>query len=297
MGVVGSCVTVAIPVFNAKVTLADALRSVFSQTYQDWQLLIIDDGSTDGTSEYLKTIRDERVTLVQDGQNLGLAARLNQAAWLCETPLLFRMDADDMMHPQRIEKQRRAAINHPSASMLGCRSLAIDDDGALLGLFREPTVGSTRRDWMEGCGLTHPTVVARTDWLRRHPYKESLRRAEDLDLWVRYRDAIEIQKLDLALHFYRVPRHVRVGSYRLQKACERSIIREHFSERDEIANRLQLLARSYAKETVAVSMSRLGLDSVLRARKIAPLPPAEAQEARSILRQIRSYRLPSPPDV
>jgi len=76
----GATVTIGIPFLNARRTLADAVRSVFAQTHGDWELLLVDDGSTDGSSEVVRQLRDPRVRLLADGAQLGLCARLNQIA-------------------------------------------------------------------------------------------------------------------------------------------------------------------------------------------------------------------------
>src|SRR5688572_8039312 len=99
------CVTVGIPFLNGKRTLVDAVRSVFAQTFTDWELILMDDGSTDGSADLVRGIDDPRVRLVSDGVNRGLCDRLNQIASLAQGRYLARMDADDLMHAQRLERQ------------------------------------------------------------------------------------------------------------------------------------------------------------------------------------------------
>ena len=101
----GVTVTIGIPFLNARRTLADAVRSVFAQTHGDWELLLVDDGSTDGSSDVVRQLLDPRVRLLADGVTLGLCARLNQIAAAARGAYLARMDADDLMHPERIARQ------------------------------------------------------------------------------------------------------------------------------------------------------------------------------------------------
>src|SRR5262245_45190822 len=98
-------VTIAIPCFNAASTLPMAISSVFAQSYESWRLVIVDDGSTDQTVALAQSVVDPRVSVIADGQHLGLSRRLNQIAEACQSPFLARMDADDAMHPERMEKQ------------------------------------------------------------------------------------------------------------------------------------------------------------------------------------------------
>ena len=98
-------VTIAIPFYNPGPAFEDAIKSVFAQTYTNWELLLVNDGSTDDSLEKALAIKDSRVQVINDGKNLGLGARLNQIAQLASGEYLARMDADDIMHPERIENK------------------------------------------------------------------------------------------------------------------------------------------------------------------------------------------------
>src|SRR5690554_4188978 len=90
-------VSIGIPFFNAEAYLLDAIKSVFAQTHQNWELILLDDGSTDRSLEIARSIDDPRVRVYSDGQNKHLAARLNEIARLARYEYLARMDADDLM--------------------------------------------------------------------------------------------------------------------------------------------------------------------------------------------------------
>jgi len=98
-------VSVGIPFLNPGPYLDLAVRSVFAQTYPNWELILVDDGSTDGSYERATAIQDPRVRVLRDGQNKGLPARLNEIVRLAKGELVARMDADDAMHPLRLAKQ------------------------------------------------------------------------------------------------------------------------------------------------------------------------------------------------
>ena len=105
-------VTVGLPFFNARRTLEAAIRSVFAQTFPHWELLLVDDGSTDGSLEIARSVRDHRVRVFSDGKNRRLATRLNEIATEARAPLLARMDADDLMHPERLALQAAFMETH-----------------------------------------------------------------------------------------------------------------------------------------------------------------------------------------
>ena len=99
--------TIGLPFFNNDKTLADAVKSILIQSYKDWELILIDDGSTDGSNDIAKKFAsiDNRIKLVSDGQNRGLIYRLNQIIDLAKGEYIARMDSDDMMMPGKLAKQ------------------------------------------------------------------------------------------------------------------------------------------------------------------------------------------------
>ena len=106
-------ITIGLPFYNAENYLELAIKSVFAQTYQDWELILMDDGSTDRSLEIAKSINDPRVSVYSDGKNKKLAARLNEIVRLAKYDYLARMDADDLMSTKRIETQMNILKNNP----------------------------------------------------------------------------------------------------------------------------------------------------------------------------------------
>ena len=98
-------VSIGLPFFNAGRMLTAALQSIFAQSLEDWELILLDDGSSDKSLHLAASIQDLRVRLFSDGRNRGLSYRLNQSALLARGKYLARMDADDVMHPDRLRRQ------------------------------------------------------------------------------------------------------------------------------------------------------------------------------------------------
>src|SRR5215471_13304565 len=121
--------TIGLPVYNAAPYLEDTLRSIFAQTFTEGELIIVDDGSTDHSREIVSTLGDERVQVVTDGKHLGLAARLNTIVRLARGKYVARMDADDLMHPNRLRAQVDFLIRHPAVDGLGCGLVILDRNG------------------------------------------------------------------------------------------------------------------------------------------------------------------------
>jgi glycosyltransferase involved in cell wall biosynthesis len=175
-----------LPIYNAGTTLPQALASIYHQTFHEWELILIDDGSTDGCMAGFSS-SDSRVRVVQDGRNLGLAARLNQGINLARGRYLARMDQDDIAYPGRLEAQVRFLDEHPDVDLTATRLLVFRDDGSVVGLF------PYRRTHAEICGMPwrgfyfpHPTWMGRIEWFRQHRYHiPEFVRAEDQELLLR----------------------------------------------------------------------------------------------------------------
>jgi murein biosynthesis integral membrane protein MurJ len=161
------------PVFNAGRYLRLAVLSIVKQTFTDWELLIIDDGSTDSALQDIADIRDHRIRILRDGKNKGLAARLNEAIDLARGLYFARMDQDDVSYPERFARQIEALGKDPSLDLVAVRAVAISADNRLTGMMPCPATQAqiTEKPW-RGFYLPHPTWMGRIEWFRKHRYKE-----------------------------------------------------------------------------------------------------------------------------
>ena len=196
-------VTIGIPFLNARRYLADAVRSVFAQTHGDWELLLIDDGSTDGSIAVVRHLDDPRVRVLGDGSNRGLCARLNQIASLAQGTYLARMDADDLMHPERIERQLKFLRANPNVDLIDTATFTVDDDLTPLGIRGDRPLDSRPEAVLRNGLLIHPTVMGRAEWFRSNPYDPVYVRAEDRELWSRTCATTKFARLCEPLFFYR----------------------------------------------------------------------------------------------
>jgi len=164
-------ITVAMPIYNAGEFLRLAVLSVVSQTFSDWELLIIDDGSTDNALAAISDIVDQRIHVIHDGNNRGLGARLNEAIDLAQGKYFARMDQDDVSFPERFEYQVRRLEAQPELDLVAVRSVAISGKNELLGVlpYDRSAADICAKPW-RGFYLAHPTWMGRTDWFRKHRY-------------------------------------------------------------------------------------------------------------------------------
>lgn len=191
------------PVLDGAATLDLAIRSVFCQTWQDWELLVIDDGSQDETVRRLRAIDDDRVRVLADGQRRGVAARRNQLACEARGAWVAFLDADDAMDPRRLEVQQRFLERFPDVDAVASGWMRMSGTGhptdlACMGPLRQHPLFRYRPGW-----LPANTLMIRTDLLREVGFREDLRRSEDYDFLVRASARARFEKLGQPLYFYR----------------------------------------------------------------------------------------------
>lgn len=199
-------VTVAMPVYNAGRYLRTAVLSIVKQTFINWELLIIDDGSTDNALKKIADLSDSRIKILRDGENRGLAARLNEAIDLARGQYLARMDQDDVSYPERIARQVAALNEDTGLDLVAVRTITIDENNNATGLF--PYVHShdeiCARPW-QGFYFPHPTWMGKIEWFRKYHYTvPGPYFCEDQELLLRsYRDS-KFVTLGEVLFAYRI---------------------------------------------------------------------------------------------
>lgn len=222
-------VSIGMPVFNCAATLAAAIRSVLLQTYQHWELLILDDGSTDETTAVAGSFDDPRIRVLFDSRNLGLAHRLNQAVAVARGEYFARMDGDDICYPERLERQVAFLQGSPETDLVGAGGVVFDRRGRAVGMLplRRTHEEICARPW-SGFYLAHPTWMGRREWFARHPYREGSRRAQDQDLLLRTYRVSRFAALPGIALGYRQNRlslgHILRGRYYFMLALSRQLL-------------------------------------------------------------------------
>ena len=167
--------SVIMSVRDAQATLPHALASLYVQTLADWELVVANDGSTDGTAAILAyaAAHDPRVRILEDCHPKGLAVRLNELVAAARAPLIARMDGDDVSYPARFERQVTFLEDHPDIDLLGATMVVFDDAGRCLRQRRAPVEhADICRRPTRGFPLFHPTWLGRAAWFRRPPVCE-----------------------------------------------------------------------------------------------------------------------------
>ena len=179
-------VSVAMAMRNAAGSIAVALQSLIDQSFADWELVLLDDGSSDNSVAVARHFADPRILIRADGRCLGLAARLNEAVAAARGRYIARMDADDVAYPERFAKQVAFLEQHPEVDLLGTGAIIFDHAGQVIGQLplRTHHREIAGRPW-QGFYLAHPTWMGRSGWFRQFPYDTRLSKAQDYDILLR----------------------------------------------------------------------------------------------------------------
>ena len=275
----GPLVSILMPMYNAAELVAQTIRSLLAQTYENWELIALDDGSEDRTAEVVASFTDPRIRLVLGEKNRGLPARLNEAVTLARGALFARMDADDIALPTRLERQVGFLLANPLVDVVAADMLVITPEGELNG--REKWRGSshesvTKTPW-SGFHFNHATWLGRAGWFRRHAYREDAYRTEDDDLMLRAYRTSRFHRLDEVLYAYRVGTFSCAAVWTARRSFIRSLCRESRQQRDPrllLGVPLELLKA--AAERVA---EFTGLDHRLNGHRTGGLVAEEAEAA------------------
>ncbi len=206
-------VTLLLPVFNSAATLGDTLASLLAQTFTDFELLVIDDGSTDDTPAILTSIRDPRLRVLRNPTRLRLAGALNRGIDEAAAPLIARMDADDLARPSRLERQVAFMRDTPHIALSGTWTRHFGDRSKARETY--PTSHDALRAFaLFNCPFAHPTVIFRTELFRQHNlrYDPTFYPTEDFELWTRVVHRFPCANLPHVLLDYRVHAKSMTGS-------------------------------------------------------------------------------------
>jgi len=199
-------VTVLLATYNDEPFLAAAIDSVLAQTFSDFELLVVNDASTDRSREIVESYGDPRVRLLVNETNLGLAASLNRGLEVIASEYVARLDGNDLCFPERLATQVAFLDAHPEVAVIGSQATLINIAGRRVGEVRRPVTELGMR-WHRifGTALVHSSVMFRRAivWDALGGYDASFRFGEDFDLWDRLAKKHDIRNLGETLVAYR----------------------------------------------------------------------------------------------
>jgi glycosyltransferase involved in cell wall biosynthesis len=289
-------ITVGIVFFNRRELLREAVRSIFAQTFADWELLLVDDGSTDGSVEWARSLAaldPDRVRVLCDGRNRRYPARLNQIARAARGAYIARMDDDDLSAPERLARQAAFLESRPEVDLVGTDLVSLDAAGSLLGKRGLPADhAAIVRTVYTGARLAHGTSMGRREFFLENAYSEGVRLVADYDFWLRSHGRAYFANITVPLYFYREGHSFQWGTYA-------RVVRNKITQMTRIARErggwgrvLPAVLKEAAKLCVCTAFCAAGMGERFFGRRHRPLSAAEREKAARDLEAIHATVLP-----
>ena len=288
-------VSVGIPFLNCENCLLNSVRSIFAQAYTNWELILVDDGSTDGSIDIARSMDDPRVRLLPpDGENHRLPARLNQITLAAKGDYIARMDADDLCHPSRLAKQVEFLQAHPDVDVVGTSSCILDHNRqpAATLIVAQTHEGIFKDKFKSGISIVHPSIMGKAEWFRKWPYDESNIRCEDYELWMRSCKKSVFANIPDILYFTNEFLSFALEKYAKSKRSAAKVI-WRYAHRE--IGRLRTTYYSYKRYLdigVYTGAKLLGMHNLLVNRRYRPPTLKERAEVIAALDIIRETEVP-----
>ncbi|WP_024517825.1 glycosyltransferase family A protein [Bradyrhizobium sp. Tv2a-2] len=279
-------VSVIMSMRNSASTVETAVRSVLQQTLADWELIVIDNGSSDESGAIVAAFNDSRIQLVREASTSFLAVRLNQAVALSRGEFVARMDADDICFPERLARQVARLREDAELDLIGCGAVVFTSGGELVG---ELPIGLVHQDIVArpfaGFPFPHPTWCGRASWFRNNPYDTGVGYAEDQDLLLRSFRHSRLGAVDAVLLAYRQDQ-LALRKLLPGRATFMGSLWRHRRATGELWPVLAGITSHVVKGAVDIATVGSGLNRLMqlqRLRTISPEIPAQWGELRKLL--------------
>lgn len=283
-------VSIVIPFFNNETTLLDAIKSVFAQTYTNWELILLNDGSKDNSLQLAKSIKDIRVRVISDGHNRGLVFRLNQSPSLVNGEFIARMDGDDLMHPERIAKQMKEFFNNPDLDVVDTGAYSIDELGNPIGVRGLIPINYSPEYILKNAMLLHASIVAKKEWFEKYSYDPIYIRAEDRELWLRSYNSSNYGRVMEPLYI------VREGKVNVKNYLRglKTVIKIYKVYGIRILPFLKIrieIIKSYFKIFIVFFLGLFNIHNIITKRRNKPLSDEESKRVSVIIKQIKDLEI------
>ncbi len=208
-------VTVLMPVYNGTDFLEESINSILEQSFGDFEFLILDDASTDGSVDIIRGYSDPRIRLIENNENMGQVATMNRGIGLADGEFIARMDQDDISLPERLEKQVSFMDANPDVAVCGTWA---ETFGSVSQIWKYPLTHEEITCWLLfGSVLVHPSVIIRRGAVAgvTNIYDEGFSKAEDYYLWVKLSQKVRFANIGEVLIRYRVHEESLLGEHKI----------------------------------------------------------------------------------
>ncbi|MFW1945792.1 glycosyltransferase family 2 protein [Acinetobacter guillouiae] len=265
-------ITVGISIYNASEYLELAIKSVLSQSFKDFELILIDDGSIDNSLEIAKSFNDPRIRIIADGENRKLPYRLNQIINLAKYNYIARMDADDLMDVDRLKIQFEYLKKNPDIDLVTTGMYSIGKLNELLGK-RIPRNEMMSANQILG-GLTnllHASMLARKEWCLRNLYRVDNALAEDYELWLTaaLKHDLKYHVIQEPLYYYREVENVKIEKMIKGYNTQIEVINRYYSGIISKSEKNKIIRKFNLKKIIVRILNFFNLMFILQRKRVS----------------------------
>lgn len=289
-------ISIGIPFYNAEKYLEDAICSVLAQTYKNWELILVNDGSTDKSldiaNKYAKS--DSRIRVLSDGKNKKLPYRLNQIINEAQYEFIARMDADDLMSCDRLEKQINLLNKKDNIDFITTSYLSIDEYNNLTGVKIIENYQISTEDILNGnTNLIHASLLARKSWYLRNMYNESSLLAEDYHLWFEASKKKDLNYLVIEepLYWYRVTENITIEKMIAGYNTQIDIIEKNFKGIISKSKKNKIIKKFKVKKRIVLTLEKIGMLKLLLKLRYNKFQDVDLKYYKKQLNNIYNLRL------
>lgn len=257
-------ISIIMPVYNAEKYLREAIESILRQTYRNFVLYIINDGSSDNSEEIILSFKDQRIKYLKNSCNLGIVKTLNKGLEIADTKYIARMDADDICDKRRLETQYNELEKDSDLVLLGTAASLINEDGIIVGKIIPPQDDrAIRTSLLFSNVFIHSSVMIRNSILKENKWNYDInhKAVEDYGLWTKIADKYKVKILPLQLMKYRINTEgimANVNKNIEERIKNHSIIYKEYLERNNIITSNEIIMQ-YAFFLFGDSLKKLNL--------------------------------------
>lgn len=224
-------ISVIMPVYNAEKFLEESIESILNQTFSNFEFLIFNDCSTDGSLSIINSYQDDRIVLIDSPRNCGYLVHLNKGIRLAKGKYIARMDADDVSMPNRFDKQFEHLENNPNIALVGASGICIDDHGIERSKIEFPVPTNLIFSHLFfGNPFIHSSIFIRKEILNQYKYDLDFYLAEDYYLWSQIAKSYNVSNISQPLVKYRIhPESISIKKQIEQEKCIKKVLDFHLS--------------------------------------------------------------------
>jgi glycosyltransferase involved in cell wall biosynthesis len=287
-------VTISSAFYNTGPAILDMIKSIFAQTFTDWELLLINDGSVDNTLEIVKSISDPRLRVYSNDGNKGRSFSLNRITELARGKYIARMDSDDLCSPTRIEKQVRMLESDSRLDAVSTGMIYLDTQDRPIGdmvcpIDHEAICATPWRTF----SFAHGAMMAKKEFFQKTPYLENIPIAVDYNLFLRAHLCSRFGTIQEPLYYYRLDQSFNLKKQFTSRVYSARFLYDFYKKQNNTAMAIKCVASQYLKYAATLFLFATGQRSKLMAKRFRPLPEERRSDYQKEIEFIKSVVLPN----